>query len=54
MTTFPLPEPIVSLVIAQQTLREHYASSGLTFTFDGVLPASFIGLQQEYRAYVIA
>jgi len=37
MATFPLPEPIVSLVVAQQALREHYASSDLTFTFDGKL-----------------
>lgn len=37
MKKFPLPEPIVSLVLAQQALREHYASSKLTFTFDGKL-----------------
>lgn len=36
-STFPLPQPIVQLVVAQQALREHYASSKLAFTFDGKL-----------------
>ncbi|WP_244640355.1 DUF6998 domain-containing protein [Aureimonas glaciei] len=34
---FPLPPAIANLVLARNELRDHYVSSGLTFTLDGNL-----------------